>query len=203
MRSFRDSRHEYTSLAAGAFMLPAAALLVASTGLVPFQYAFAVAMGVVLFIGIPLLIRYSKYGGPMIVGAIAGLAGTLAYDGFRAVLAWVDLISEPFRTIPIYGRLITGETGAPSVLVGWLFHFWNGIVFGIFFRLAVTKPTYLKGIAWGLILELALVVTSSKLLFLTLTDEFLTVSGLGHIAYGVALVSALRILARKEVRWRH
>lgn len=120
------------------------------------------------------------------VGMLAGAGATLAYDLSRALLATAGLGSDPFRTIGLYGEALV--PGSPlSSLVGWLFHAWNGVAFGAFYTVAFGTPTILKGIAWGLFLELAQVASSPRLLGLTIEGEILALSGLGHLAYGFTL----------------
>lgn len=123
-------------------------------------------------------------------GLLGGFIATLAYDGVRLVLFWLGTVSQPFRSIEQWGILIAGSNNSVfAQWAGWLFHFWNGTSFGMFFALAFGRPTIIKGILWGLFLELALVIASPKLLALTIQDELLTSSLIGHIAYGIALGS--------------
>lgn len=133
-----------------------------------------------------------------IYGLFGGLAAALAYDGVRLLLFWLDAVSQPFKSMQLYGLLIVGqEHPRLAQLTGWLFHFWNGATFGMFYALAFGRPTIPKGILWGLILELAQVITSPKLLRLTIEAEFLTSSFVGHIAYGVALAAVVARAAKR------
>jgi len=121
-------------------------------------------------------------------GLLGGLVATLAYDGSRSILFWLGIVSQPFRSIEQWGVLIAGSDYPEfAPWVGWLFHFWNGSTFGMFFAVAFGRPNILKGILWGLFLELALVIASPKLLLLTIRGELLTSSFIGHVAYGTAL----------------
>jgi len=127
-----------------------------------------------------------------VVGLLAGLVATLAYDAFRLASNLVGFVSQPFRSIELYGLVIVGSRDLGTArVVGWLFHLWNGASFGMFFAVAF-RPAILMGIAWGLFLELALVITSPKLLALTLRDEVLATSLLGHVAYGAVLATVAR-----------
>jgi hypothetical protein len=68
-----------------------------------------------------------------------------------------------------------------------MFHFWNGLAFGGFYSAVINKSTVWKGVLWGTVLEFALVITSPRLLKITLRDELLSASIIGHVAYGWAL----------------
>jgi hypothetical protein len=123
---------------------------------------------------------------------LGGLAATFAYDATRLALRWTGFAGDPFKSIQAYGLLIAGM-GRPvlAAWAGWAFHVWNGVTFGLFFALAFGRPTWLKGILWGLFLELALVATSPTVLRLTIEGELLASSLLGHVAYGIALAEVV------------
>lgn len=127
-----------------------------------------------------------------VYGIIGGLLATIAYDLVRYILFTLGIVSQPFRSIELWGSLILETQDLTlSKITGWIFHFWNGCSFGMFFALAFHRPTIIKGVLWGLFLELALVITSPKLLLLTIQGEFLTSSLLGHIAYGLTLAQVV------------
>jgi hypothetical protein len=135
-----------------------------------------------------------------VYGLLGGLVATFAYDGVRLALFLLGIISEPFKSIEQWGVLISGvDDEQLSQISGWLFHFWNGTSFGMFFALAFGRPTLLKGVLWGLFLELALLITAPSLLALTIQDEFLTSSIVGHLAYGAVL--AITVVGAKRNNW--
>ena len=65
------------------------------------------------------------------LGAVAGVAGTIAYDVFRIPFALAG--QRIFAPIFSYGLLIDGGgMSSPwTDLLGWLFHLSNGVTFGI------------------------------------------------------------------------
>src|ERR1051326_6852911 len=81
------------------------------------------------------------------IGAAAGLMAAVAYDLFRLpfvfATAWgIDSIIAPlnlFKVFPAFGAMILGRPLEPAQypaaahLVGWAYHFSNGITFGVMF----------------------------------------------------------------------
>src|SRR5207253_1690719 len=85
----------------------------------------------------------------MLVGAAGGLLAACAYDLFRlpCVLGYIEHVGPTwlrlplFKVFPRFGAMILGETFAPAQsdsqftlaahLVGWAYHFSNGITFGM------------------------------------------------------------------------
>jgi hypothetical protein len=137
----------------------------------------------------------------VIVGLACGALATLAYDVTRFALVTLgQLRFGPFEALPTFGRLLIGDS-APPVLValaGTAFHAANGIGFGTAFVIAVRRPTILKGLVWAGLLELAMVTIYPGWLGMDLSEEFLTVSILGHAAYGSILgLAAGRLLAAR------
>ena len=78
--------------------------------------------------------RSARFGGlhtALVVGAFGGLLGTFAYDLFR-----IPFLLFGYRLLaPIdsYGVLIAGAASSSpwTGLLGWMFHFANGIGFGV------------------------------------------------------------------------
>jgi len=182
-------------LAAAILLFPAAALVFQTLGLgaamdvlvwllVPGALGMLVALAVRPAMGLQVVRAITP-------GLLAGLGATLAYDSSRAVLAGVGLVSDPFRSIQLYG-LALGASADSAAAAGWLLHFWNGAAFGLAFTRLAGRPTILKGIAWGLFLEFAQVATAPRLLRLTFEGELLTSSAVGHLAYGITLAALVR-----------
>lgn len=193
-------------LAAAILLLPAAALIFQAVGLGPavdvlvwLLVPSAVGMFVALAVRPAVALQVVRAISP---GLLAGLGATLAYDSSRAVLAGVGLVSDPFRSIQLYG-LALGASADTAAAAGWLLHFWNGAAFGLAFARLAGRPTILKGIAWGLFLEFAQVATAPRLLRLTFEGELLTSSAVGHLAYGITLAALVRARsARVERGWK-
>jgi len=95
----------------------------------------------------------------LVAGLLGGLMGTLAYDLVR-----VPFVMAGFRVLaPIdsYGVLAAGAqtSSAWTGLLGWSFHFANGIGFGIAYAMLAPRRAWTWGIAWGLLLETVTIVT--------------------------------------------
>ncbi|MDQ3742653.1 MAG: hypothetical protein M3389_17110 [Actinomycetota bacterium] len=133
-------------------------------------------------------------------GAIAGLVAVAAYDLTRFGLVTVLTLSfEPFHVLPTFGRLFVGD-GAPeavAVAAGIAYHVANGVGFAIGYALAIKRPGPATGIAWGIGLELCMAILYPTWLKIATLEEFLTVSALGHVAYGGALGLAMRAQVRR------
>jgi len=123
-------------------------------------------------------------------GVWIGLVATLAYDGLRYVL-WATgaLVFDPFRSHPIFGELITGypRAGAVAHVVGWVYHFWNGIAFAIMYTLVAGPAHWAYGFGWAMLLEVAWLAALPSTLRLDLSRDMVVLSLVGHGAYGVVL----------------
>ena len=71
----------------------------------------------------------------IVQGALAGLLAAVAYDIFRVpfVLAGKPLfdVFPQFGQLLLYGHLVKGDHSLPVQLVGWAYHFQNGMALGI------------------------------------------------------------------------
>lgn len=124
------------------------------------------------------------------VGAIVGLPAIVAYDLARfGLVSLASLSFEPFHVLPLFGHAILGPAVSESVatLAGLAFHLANGMGFAIAFGIAVPRPSILKGVAWALALEVAMLALYPGWLGLSLTGELVPVSAAGHLAYGGVL----------------
>ena len=128
-------------------------------------------------------------------GMFAGFMGLIAYD----VIRWLIMLSgivhfNPFRAIEVFGLLIM-KTNVDTTLtktLGWLFHTWNGLSFAVMFTLAFGRGKIWQAVVWSLVLEAAMIVTYPSMLRIKLDLPFLSISIIGHIAYGLALGYAAR-----------
>jgi hypothetical protein len=123
-------------------------------------------------------------------GARAGVPALLAYDVSRmAIVRVADLGMNPFEAIPLFGQLLVGA-GAPSLatsVVGVAFHAANGIGFGIAYTVVAGERGPVAGVLWGLGLEAAMLTFYPGWLDIRAVQEFVSVSILGHVAYGATL----------------
>ena len=130
-------------------------------------------------------------------GTVIALIAIAAYDLSRGILAWFDPSPfDPYAALPIFGALLVG-VDAPAWLIwtaGIGFHLLNGLAFGlayafVFGRLAVRslKWALVSGVGWGLFLETFQLTLYPGWLNITTYKEFVTISFLGHIVYGLVL----------------
>lgn len=125
-----------------------------------------------------------------LVGIVAGLLATFAYDLSRLLLVTIFHYKFwPFDVFPIFGRLLAGSNTprAVQVATGWLYHLTNGSGFGAAYMFLFQRPRILTGLMWAGVLEVCMVTVYPGWLGLKALDEFLSVSVLGHAAYGVVL----------------
>jgi hypothetical protein len=126
----------------------------------------------------------------LFVGAWAGLVATFAYDAIRGLLLLVGIISfDPYLSHPVFGMLITNqpETSTLAIVIGWLYHYWNGIGFGIMYTLVAGRASWLYAIVWALLLEIAWLTALPSVLSFHLNAGFIFMSLVGHLAYGAVL----------------
>ena len=124
-------------------------------------------------------------------GITAGILATLAYDASRYLsVALVELSVQPFAALPIFGQLIIGPDHSRATLyvVGYMYHFFiNGIGFAVAYTIFFRRPGPVTGILWALGLEAAMAVLYPQFLIIKQYGEFLTMSVIGHVSYGVVL----------------
>jgi hypothetical protein len=123
-------------------------------------------------------------------GLFAGVMGVVAYDAIRWLILMSGMVPfNPFRAIEVFGLLIL-QTDVDTPLtksVGWAFHVWNGLSFATMYTLAVGRGRIWWAIAWSMMLEAAMLSTYPSLFRILLDWPFVTISFIGHLAYGLAL----------------
>lgn len=124
-------------------------------------------------------------------GSWIGFAGTLAYDGIRYLIAVTGIFSfDPFRIIHMLGALITTEppTEPVAIAAGWTYHFWNGMNFATMYVLVAGRGRWPLALAWAMCLEVLMMATYPGVFAISQWDVgFVSVSMIGHVAYGVTL----------------
>lgn len=172
-----------------------AALIVYIISAVSLALALAVVLAFTVTVSVAVWYRLSEdrqrqVRRRFLVGMAAGLLGTAAYDSSRLlVVTFLPFTFWPFGALPLFGRAVVGE-GAPEALaiaIGIVYHLANGIGFGTAFTLIVQRPRVWSGIAWAVILEGIMVSLYPGWLNLKALDEFLSISVIGHLAYGATL----------------
>lgn len=124
------------------------------------------------------------------VGLVAGAAATVAYDLVRYFLAaTMSWSTNPFRPFKLFGQLLVG-TGTSTTwqwIAGTAFHIVNGLGFAVGYVIVVRRPALSSALVWALVLETFTILLYPDWLGLTAVSEFLSISMVGHLAYGVVL----------------
>jgi hypothetical protein len=174
-----------------------AALLLQLAGIIrmPYTLSFLTAPGMILILCIQ--VWAGRSGRPVLVnricvGFVGGIVALVAYNATRCVLGiLLSLSTSPFYSIYVFGTLITGlPAESPAVLfAGIFYHISNGITFAIMYTLVAGPARWWFGLAWGAILELAmlLIYPSSNLLRPPVLSSFVVVSLISHALYGSVL----------------
>lgn len=121
-------------------------------------------------------------------GVAGGVAGTIAYDLYRVPFQWIG--NRVFVPIQVYGVWILNGDSSSSLsdIVGWIYHFSNGLTFAIAYALFVPGKHWMLGILWGLTLETIAVATPFGRIFaLRGNTTALFIAYSGHVAYGLPL----------------
>lgn len=124
----------------------------------------------------------------LVAGASGGLLGTLGYDLFR-----VPFVASGLRVLaPIdsYGILALGASHSSgwTGLVGWGYHFANGIGFGIAYAMVALGRHWGWAVGWAMVLETATVLTPFFSLYgLAGQPGLVAVAYAAHVCYGVPL----------------
>lgn len=182
-----------------AFLATGAALVVH----VLFDVELAVATALNVAVGggvlVALLPRLGLTSRRLLRAAFSAAAALVAYDVSRSLLVAAGLVGvSPFAALPHFGRALLGESASPTaaLLAGSAFHAANGLGFGVAYALTLPDRGVWGGIVWGLLLEACMLLVYPTWLGVDLRGEFLSLSLLGHLAYGSVLGwSARRLLA--------
>lgn len=135
------------------------------------------------------------------VGLAAGAVATFAYDISRAALASLTPgPGTPFAAWPYFGGALLGAGADPAWrwAAGAAFHVTNGLLFAVAFVVFFRDRGPLAGVAWALVLEAFMLglypgwlgIEGSALV------EFVQLSVVGHLVYGVVLGTMSRRLLR-------
>ncbi len=140
-----------------------------------------------------------------VIGGVAGLAAAVAYDLFRIpfVFAHELHIDRLLPALPLFkvflrfGAMILGQPLEQDVysgltrLVGWAYHFSNGMAFGVMY-VALVGDASKRHWAWAVLfavgLELGMLFTPYPNVFgIALTTKFVTVTLAAHLVFGVVM----------------
>jgi len=123
----------------------------------------------------------------------------VAYDGIRFLVERGHLFGyNGFVPVLMFGGWITGRptSSLAAKLAGWSYHYWNGITFAIIYTLGLGKRHWLFGIGYGIVLECCVLGLFPLFVPITRKLDFIAVSMIGHVAYGIVL----GVLAQKYLR---
>ena len=129
------------------------------------------------------------------VGLWAGVPATAAYDLVRyVVVALAGWSVHPFTVFALFGQMLIGSDQPlwARYLVGTGFHLLNGFGFAVGYALVFRWPAVATAVAWALALEALTVVLYPSWLGVTALGEFVSMSMVGHLAYGLVLGPAAR-----------
>jgi len=180
------------------------ALLLHAAGWLPLYFLVDVlgAPSLILLLALGAVaqrINQSVFLNRLVTGAWGGLIATLVYDVTRLFLWQADIFKfNPFISHPIFGWMITGQPEETIVAqsVGWTYHFWNGVGFGIMYTMIAGPAHWVYAILWALFLEICWLTALPSVLQLRPNPELVAMSLIGHAGYGVAL----GLIARKYCR---
>jgi len=154
----------------------------------------------------------------VMIGAVGGLLAAAAYDVFRLpfVVAHADALGPTwmrlplFKVFPQFGAMILRAPYAPhdgpytlgEQIVGWIYHFSNGITFGVMYMALIGEArlrSWLWAVALAAGLELAMLFTPYTRFFgINMTTRFIVVTLLAHLIFGIALGIYTK---RRAIQW--
>jgi hypothetical protein len=138
----------------------------------------------------------------VLIGAVAGFLAAVSYDIFRLPfvfskqwgLAGVVPSLPLFKVFPQFGAMILGQTDASSPaanVIGWLYHFSNGVTFGVMYAAMVNgqwRRLWWVAIIFAVGLELAMLFTPYPATFgIRITAVFVAVTLTAHAIFGVTM----------------
>jgi hypothetical protein len=152
----------------------------------------------------------------VLIGAVAGFFAACAYDVFRLPFVfsrewgWSAVVPPMnlFKVFPRFGAMILGEPAEQPVyslaahLVGWVYHFSNGVTFGVMY-VAMIGDARRRSWLWAVLLatglELAMLLTPYPQFFaIPLTALFVAVTITAHLVFGVVLGLLTKWWARRR-----
>ena len=138
----------------------------------------------------------------ILIGAVAGFLAAVAYDIFRLPFvfskSWGLAGMIPplplFKVFPMFGAMIIGTSDSSSLaanLVGWLYHFSNGVTFGVMYAAMVNgqwRRLWPVAVVFAVGLELAMLFTPYPATFgIRVTETFVIVTLTAHLIFGVTM----------------
>ncbi len=153
----------------------------------------------------------------VVIGAVAGFIAACAYDLFRIpfVIAAIDEVGPEwlrlplFKVFPRFGAMILDQPfdaattdsqfSLAAHLLGWVYHFSNGITFGVMYMALVgdaSRRSWLWAVLFATGLELAMLLTPYTSFFgIHMTTRFVIVTFVAHGVFGIGLGLAAQWLS--------
>jgi hypothetical protein len=151
----------------------------------------------------------------VVIGSIAGFIAAVAYDVFRLPFVYSSawglhgIVPQMplFKVFPRFGAMILGQpVEQPSYslaahVVGWIYHFSNGITFGVMYVALIGSPAR-RSWRWGVLLatgiEMALLLSPYGNFFgIKVTALFVAVTLVAHLIFGAVMGWYTRLSARR------
>lgn len=141
----------------------------------------------------------------VLIGGVAGLLAAVAYDIFRLPFvfarAWhLDSVVPPlnlFKVFPRFGAMLLGQSleqpaySLAAHLLGWTYHFSNGLTFGIMYLALIgnaQRRSWLWAVAFATGLEFAMLLTPYPHIFgIKVAPTFVAATLSAHLIFGIAL----------------
>jgi hypothetical protein len=122
------------------------------------------------------------------IGFGAGVIATIAYDIARFPFFMAGI--RVYGTISAFGIWLLDSYASSryTETAGWLYHYWNGITFGIMYALMAPRRHWIWAVVWACLLEsLAIVSPFGKIFSVAGDYSIMAIAYWGHVAYGVPL----------------
>jgi hypothetical protein len=140
--------------------------------------------------------RFPLLASDLLIGAVAGLIGAVAYDVVRIPALFAGY--RVYDTISVFGLwLLDAEKSSRfTELAGWSYNYCNGITFGMMYAVFMRGRHWIFGVLWAIFLEsLAVFTPVGQIFSLRGNWPVLGIAFSAHIAYGYPLGRAVQ-------RWR-
>src|SRR5439155_4210316 len=141
----------------------------------------------------------------VIFGSVAGFLSAVAYDVFRLPFvfshAWNlgGIVPQMplYKVFPRFGAMILGQPveqkhySLATQLVGWIYHFSNGVTFGVMYVALIGDPRR-RSWWWGVVMatgiEMALLVSPYGRFFgIAVPGLFIAVTLTAHLVFGAVM----------------
>ncbi len=174
------------------------------------------AILIFVVIGIARGLKFTEVTRLAINGILAGIIATIALEVFRESgfkFGWMPGDLPRLMGVLLLDQFASGPD-IWSDIAGWVYHFWNGAVFGLIFSLLLGQSKLWQGLVYGLLIGVGFMispVTKSLGIGYFGIDfkdgyQFASIVTIAHIAFGLSL-SFLLVRWNKGVlniwtRWR-